>query len=93
MSVLRERQWDWWEETRTVRDLDTGLDTVVIHHPEPQLPEPQFDPTSGLRVQSWDYSWTARCPGCGADAVWQRKPTEPAARIHCTCPIPASPEA
>ncbi len=58
-----------WAEAR-LRDLET-----VIHHPEPQLPAP--DP--------WDGSWTARCPGCGRDAVWQRKPTEPAARIHCPC--------
>ncbi len=58
-----------WAEAR-LRDLET-----VIHHPEPQLPAP--DP--------WDYSWTARCPRCKQDAVWQREPTEPAARIHCPC--------
>ncbi len=49
---------------------------IVIHHPEAQLSPPV----------PWDYSWTAHCPGCGAEAVWQQKPTEPAARIHCTCP-------
>ncbi len=58
-----------WAEER-LRHLE-----LVIHHPEEQLSTP--DP--------WDYAWTARCPGCGGDAVWQRKPTEPAARIHCPC--------
>ncbi len=47
---------------------------LVIHHPD-HLPFPDH----------WDYTWTARCPGCGDDPVWQRKPTEPAARIHCPC--------
>ncbi len=61
-----------WAERR-LSDLAT-----VIHHPEEQLPLP--DP--------WDGTWTARCPGCGRDAVWQRKPTWPAASIRCTCPIP-----
>ncbi len=63
-----------WVERR-LRDLDTGLENIVIHHPEEQLPAPVL----------WDCTWTARCPGCGGDAVWQRKPTEPAARIHCPC--------
>ncbi len=65
-------------QSRTLRDLDTGLDSVVIHHPEEQL-------SSSL---VWDYSWTARCPNCKQDATWQRKPTEPVAHIHCPCPIP-----
>ncbi len=58
-----------WAESQLAR-LET-----VIHHPEPQLPAPE----------PWDYSWTARCPRCKQDAVWQRKPTEPAARIYCPC--------
>ncbi len=68
-----------WAEQR-LRYIET-----VIHHPEPQLPDPRFDPKTGLRIQAWDYTWTARCPRCEQDAVWQRKPTEPAARIHCPC--------
>ncbi len=48
---------------------------TITHHPEPQLPLPT----------PWDYSWTARCPGCGQDTTWQRKPTERAARIYCPC--------
>ncbi len=58
-----------WAEQR-LRHLE-----LVIHHPEPQLPAPE----------SWDGSWTGRCPRCKQDATWQRQPTEPAARIHCPC--------